>query len=79
VRGRPEAALRRYQDAAALARKAGYLQHAALCHERRAALLARARRASEAEAALATASELYAEWGAHAKVQQLEELRRSWI
>jgi hypothetical protein len=54
------------------------VHHAALCHERRATLLARARRATEAEAALATASELYTEWGAPAKVRQLEELRRSW-
>ncbi len=79
VRGHPEEALRQYLDAAQLARKAGYVHHAALCHERRASVLARGRRATEAEAALATASELYGEWGASAKVQQLAELRRSWI
>jgi hypothetical protein len=79
VRGQTHHALRQYQEAAQQALKAGYLHHAALCHERRAGLLARTRRATEAEAALGTASELYDEWGASAKVEQIAELRRSWI
>ena len=70
--------MRRYQRAGEVASKAGYVHHAALCHEQRATLLARRRRATEAEAALATANALYGEWGALAKVQQLECLRRSW-
>ncbi len=78
ARGHLEAAMRHYQRAAELASKAGYVHHAALCHERRATVLARRRRSTEAEAALATARALYGEWGASAKVQQLEELRRSW-
>jgi hypothetical protein len=78
VRGHARA-LRQYHDAAQLARRAGYVHHAALCHERRAIVLARQRRVTEAEAALATAIELYEAWGASAKVQQLKATRRSWI
>ena len=75
ARGQHPGALRQYQEAAQLARDAGYPQHAALCHERRAALYERMRRGTEAAAELAAAIGLYAEWGAHAKVRQLEALR----
>jgi tetratricopeptide (TPR) repeat protein len=73
VSGRGEAALRQYQDAAQAARKLGYVQHAALCHERRGRLLEQRGRDVEAASAYSTARDLYREWGAHAKVSALEE------
>jgi hypothetical protein len=51
------------------------MHHAALCHERRAGLLARQRRDTESEAAVSTAIALYEEWGALAKVRQLQSQR----
>ena len=46
----------------------GYRHHAALCHERRASLLQRLRRKTEAAAALKQALQHYRDWGASAKV-----------
>jgi predicted ATPase len=75
ARGHASAAARLYQEAAQQARKAGHLHHAALCHERRAELLRRRRRDTEADGAVAAALELYEEWGARARVLQLKQGR----
>jgi hypothetical protein len=75
ARGHATAALRHYHEGAECAYKAGYMHHAALCHERRAGLLARQRRDTESEAAVSTAIALYEEWGALAKVRQLQSQR----
>jgi hypothetical protein len=78
--GRRSRALDMYQTAARRAEQQGYLQHAALFHERRAALLEKLRRGTEAAAAIRLAIELYARWGADTKVGQLERRRHelSW-
>jgi histidine kinase len=75
VRGYAPAAIRQYQDAAQQARKASYPNHAALCLERRARLLQSKRRDTEAAESLASAADLYEEWGARTKVLQLKRAR----
>jgi hypothetical protein len=75
ARGRRPAALQQYRDAAQRARDVGYAHHAALCHERRAALFERMRRGTEAHAELTAAMTLYEEWGARAKVRRLDAQR----
>jgi hypothetical protein len=76
ARGNAAAALRQYQEAIQRARKAGYTHHAALCCERRAGLLEHRRRGTEAEDAIASAIELYEQWGARAKALLLRQPRR---
>jgi hypothetical protein len=76
-RRRPQAAMRRYEQAARQARSAGYDHHAALIHERRADLLRHANRSTDADMATAEALELYRKWGASAKVCELTGARRA--
>jgi hypothetical protein len=76
LRGHPREALGLYARAAEGAARHGYRQQAALLHERRAGLLARLRRSTEAASDLARAVALYEAWGATAKA---ERLRREGI
>jgi len=73
ARARGHAALDVYPRAIERALAQGYPHHAALIHERRAALLLDAGRADEAADATRSAIELYERWGALAKVEQLRE------
>jgi hypothetical protein len=73
LRGAVPQALRAYTQAAQRAREHGFRHHAALIHERQAALLRRRNRTTESIAALRQALELYREWGATAKVGALEK------
>ena len=75
LRGRSSAALQLYGDAAQRAEQREYVHHAALLHERRAALLERLHRDTESAAALERAEALYDAWGANTKVVQLQQLR----
>jgi hypothetical protein len=61
-----------YGQAAQRAQREGYLQHAALIHERHASLLLETRRETRAVAALRQSLALYREWGATTKVRALE-------
>ena len=72
LQGRGAPALARYQAAIQQADAAGYVHHAALGHERRAALLTRLRRIGEARLERVAGIARYREWGAAAKVRQLE-------
>jgi hypothetical protein len=65
-------ALHAYARGAQRARASGMRHHAALCQERRASLLLERSRRAEALAALREARDLYKDWGAGAKVDQLE-------
>jgi hypothetical protein len=80
LQGRTRRALDLHAAAARRAEEHGYIQHAALLHERRAALLEKLRRNTEAASALGAARALYAAWGAQTKVAQLDARRRdlSW-
>jgi len=69
-------ALSLYQRAAREALDRGYPMRAALLHERRADLLLERRHQVEGWAALQQAHDLYMQWGAHAKVRQLERALR---
>ena len=60
-----------YEEAAQAAGRQGFLQHAALAHERHASLLGALRRDTEAAACLRKAIAGYREWGAHGKAQLL--------
>ncbi len=66
-----------YERAAKQALAGGYLHHAALSHERRAHCLRRLHCEWEAREAFATAMWLYEEWGAHAKVSELDRVRET--
>jgi len=72
VRGRTKAALEHYERSAERARAVGYVHHAALAQERRSKLAEATGRRYVAILARSEAKELYAEWGAYAKVAQLE-------
>jgi tetratricopeptide (TPR) repeat protein len=65
-----------YEQAAQRARQQSFPHHAALAQERRASLLASARRQTEASAALREALALYREWGALGKVVLLTREER---
>jgi hypothetical protein len=71
LRGGGTAALAAYQQAAQRAERQGYIHHAAIAHERRAALLHTGRREIQARDALREAARRYHAWGAQAKVAQL--------
>jgi len=73
LRQRPTSALARYQEAASAATRGGFVQYAALAHERRAALLHELQRDWDAKGALRLALESYDRWGAQAKVQEISE------
>jgi energy-coupling factor transporter ATP-binding protein EcfA2 len=70
--GKDAAALRTYRTAARHSLERGHRQHAALIHERIASVLRRGRSQTTAQNALHQAVELYRDWGARAKVRQLE-------
>jgi hypothetical protein len=71
LQGRDREALALYVRASDAAAKHGYRHHAALLHERRAALLVALARANEASAARSRAAAYYEEWNAGVKVEQL--------
>jgi len=72
LRGRASNALLFYQQAAQRASERGYPHHAALILERRASLLMEKRRKLEGAAALRSAIGFYEQWGALARVRELE-------
>jgi len=72
LRRRFDEASRLFSQSAAVAHARGFRHHAALAHERCAASLRALHRFSEAEQATERAVALYREWGAHAKVHQLQ-------
>jgi hypothetical protein len=76
LRGRHPAALALFLSAAQRAEQRGYGHQAALLHERRALLLEKLRRDTEASGAFERARSLYGAWGAATKVAQLEQRRR---
>jgi hypothetical protein len=65
-----------YEQAAQRARRQDFIHHAALAHERRASMLTRLRRDTEAAQAVRATIALYQEWGARAKVAELAQQRR---
>jgi hypothetical protein len=64
-----------YEQVAQRAKLQGFPHHVALAHERRASLLASARRESEAAEALRDAIAAYRDWGVQPKVRALSEER----
>jgi hypothetical protein len=79
VHGRADRARALYESAAQRALTQEFPHHAALAYEARAQMLIDLRRETEAAAALAQASNLYREWGALPKSQELKETRRRLI
>ena len=75
LRGAGDEAILGYDQAAASAHEAGYVQHVALAHELAARHLAALGRPADARAARDRARAAYARWGAHAKVRRLEALQ----
>jgi len=73
LRVRPTRALPKYVAAADAAVRRGFVQYAALAHERRASLLRDIRRDRDAEQALKCSLALYTRWQAHAKTQSLKQ------
>ena len=65
-----------YEQAAQRARRQDFIHHAALAHERRASMLTRLRRDTEAAQAVRATAALYEEWGAAAKATELTSDRR---
>jgi len=66
--------LRRYSQAARLAQQAGFIHLEAWIHERAGRFLLRARREVQALSQLRQAKERYRQWGADAKVSQIDAL-----
>mgnify|MGYP003575320362 CR=1 FL=1 len=69
--GRRAQALRTYEASAPGALPHGYVQHAALAHEPRPAVLNALRRGTQAAQGLQRALALYEQWGAHAVVARI--------
>jgi hypothetical protein len=65
-----------YEQAAQRARRQDFIHHAALAHERRASMLTKLRRDTEAAQAVRATAALYQEWGAVGKVAELPPERR---
>jgi len=72
LRGQQARTLSEYEAAAERAQLQGYVHHCALIHERSALLLRELGETERAKHALRKATELYAAWGARAKLAQLE-------
>ena len=70
--GRHQRAFDLYVQSAQRAQREGYIHHAALVHERQASLLLATRRETRAAVELRQSMALYGEWGATAKVRELE-------
>ncbi len=64
---------RGYATAARRAQQQGFVNHAAIAEERRAQMLQRTRRETNARAAALAAAELYEEWGVPLKARALRE------
>ena len=76
ARSRHERAFELYAQAAQRAQREGYVNHAALIHERHAGLLLATRRETRAALALRQSIALYREWGAAGKARELEAALR---
>ncbi len=76
ARRHTQAAFASYAEAASRARKAGYLHHEALAHERTASLMVESGRYMKSFGAWDHAIRLYEEWGATLKVRELEAIKR---
>jgi hypothetical protein len=79
LQGSVDRARRLYEQAAQRAEQQEYLHHAALACESRAHMQIDLRRETEAAAALAQAANLYREWGAVTKANDLKETRRKLL
>ncbi len=73
LRGDPARARRLYEQSAQRARRQDFIHHAAFAHERRASMLLKLRRDTEAAQAMRATSALYEEWGALAKAAELAQ------
>ncbi|WP_437980215.1 AAA family ATPase [Sorangium sp. So ce117] len=73
LRGQESEAIRLYEQAASSAQEGGFVQHEAIACELAAAFYRARGLATPAEACLQKARAAYSRWGAHAKVEQLDQ------
>ncbi|WP_437522042.1 AAA family ATPase [Sorangium sp. So ce726] len=73
LRGQESEAIRLYEQAASSAQEGGFVQHEAIASERAAAFYHARGLATPADACLRKARAAYSRWGAHAKVEQLDQ------
>ncbi|WP_437850539.1 AAA family ATPase [Sorangium sp. So ce363] len=73
LRGQESEAIRLYEQAASSAQEGGFVQHEAIASELAAAFYHARGLATPADACLQKARAAYSRWGAHAKVEQLDQ------
>ncbi|WP_437791701.1 AAA family ATPase [Sorangium sp. So ce693] len=73
LRGQESEAIRLYEQAASSAQEGGFVQHEAIASELAAAFYRARGLATPADACLQKARSAYFRWGAHAKVEQLDQ------